>query len=344
MIDITSFRGQDHHRLQTHLQDIADLDASELVERKDHGPLNFVENKLLIEQAISLSRELLPLNLGILSEQKLNDLFQAATDLVSVLGNVRDFDVTLPNARARQRELKNEVRKHCDVFSSACISALPFLLLKEPHLQSVLHQTGEIIDNIQHDINSKAQDLEKRVGEKLGELDAALEVIRNTAAQAGVARHADAFKEAAAEHSQASKRWLVTAALLIAVTITVALSILYFYPTFGEVRDASIIQRIFSKLVVISLLYYSAIWSAKNYRAHRHLAVTNTHRQNALQTFESFVEGAKGDEATKHAVLLEATHCIFSPANTGYLGTDEDNSSNRIIEILKTVGSSSAGK
>jgi hypothetical protein len=117
--------------------------------------------------------------------------------------------------------------------------------------------------------------------------------------------------------------------------------ILYEFPSYGELKDAAIIQKILARLVIISILYFGVIWFIKNYRAHRHLSVLNSHRQNALETFESFVEGAGGDEQTKNAVLLEATHCIFSPANTGYLGADEENPASRIVEILKTVSTSS---
>jgi len=52
---------------------------------------------------------------------------------------------------------------------------------------------------------------------------------------------------------------------------------------------------------------------------------------------------ASEDEQMKNAVLLEATHCIFAPAVTGYLGAEEENPSNRIVEILKTVGGSAGG-
>ena len=96
-----------------------------------------------------------------------------------------------------------------------------------------------------------------------------------------------------------------------------------------------------TKIIVISLIYFAAIWASRNYRAHRHLNVVNSHRQNALMTFQTFVKAA-GDEdkETKNAVLLEATRCIFSPTSTGYLGGDQETPSSSIVEVLtKTVGS-----
>lgn len=116
-----------------------------------------------------------------------------------------------------------------------------------------------------------------------------------------------------------------------------------FMPPLTDMGDPATIQRIITKIIVISIFYYAALWSSRNYRSHRHLSVVNKHRQSALSTFETFVNAA-ADQQTKNAVLLEATHCIFSPAVSGYLGADEENPSNRIVEVLKTVGGNAASK
>lgn len=54
-------------------------------------------------------------------------------------------------------------------------------------------------------------------------------------------------------------------------------------------------------------------------------------------TFETFVNAA-ADDRMKDAVLLEATHCIFAPAVSGYLGGDDEAQSNRVVEIFRNVG------
>jgi len=109
------------------------------------------------------------------------------------------------------------------------------------------------------------------------------------------------------EHAHGSKKWLITASILITITILVAISTLYLLPALGELKEAGVVQRIIAKLIVLSSLYYGAVWSAKNYRIHRHLSVVNMHRHNALKTFEAFIKAASGDPETKSAVLLETT-------------------------------------
>jgi hypothetical protein len=77
--------------------------------------------------------------------------------------------------------------------------------------------------------------------------------------------------------------------------------------------------------------------SLRTYRAHRHNYVINKHRQNALQTFRAFSQQANADPATKSAVLLQATQCIFAPQATGYTTQEADSNYSPIIEIVRAV-------
>ncbi len=165
-----------------------------------------------------------------------------------------------------------------------------------------------------------------------------MQAAKDAAAKIGVAQFATQFEELASDHSESGKHWLVATGVLGILTICVAILSVYFILPAGELSEPGTIQKIITKLVIISILYFAALWASRNYRSHRHLSVVNKHRQSALATFETFVKAAN-DEQTKNAVLLEATHCIFSPATPGYLGAEEEVPANRIIEILKTVGS-----
>lgn len=75
--------------------------------------------------------------------------------------------------------------------------------------------------------------------------------------------------------------------------------------------------------------------SSKNFLNHKHNAIVNKHRQNALMTHTALVE-ASGDEGVRDAVLLQAANCIFSPQSTGYTQTGESEATNQksMIEIL----------
>jgi hypothetical protein len=85
------------------------------------------------------------------------------------------------------------------------------------------------------------------------------------------------------------------------------------------------------------VLYYGLVWAGRNFSTHRHNQTVNNHRQNALKTFEAFVKAAS-DDATKNAVLLQATQSIFSPQASGYLGIHGgESSAPQILEIIRTA-------
>ena len=49
--------------------------------------------------------------------------------------------------------------------------------------------------------------------------------------------------------------------------------------------------------------------ATKNYLAHKHNAVINKHRQNALMTYKALVDAAK-DATNKEVILMHASACI----------------------------------
>jgi len=94
------------------------------------------------------------------------------------------------------------------------------------------------------------------------------------------------------------------------------------------------------KIFIFSILLSAAVWCGKTYRAYRHNAVVNRHRQNALATFEAFAKAAS-DVETKNAVLLQATQCIFSPQQTGYVSGEPESALPPVLEIVRNLGKSS---
>ena len=78
--------------------------------------------------------------------------------------------------------------------------------------------------------------------------------------------------------------------------------------------------------------------SAKNFLTHKHNAIVNKHRQNALVTFQALVDAAK-DESCKDIILTHASSCIFSPQETGYSkgGSNPSGSNRSIVELLPNI-------
>ena len=316
------------------LAEVAEHSHKELLQTLPIAAVSEVRDT--VAMTIDLAKKFHALPLRRIPPGKLQEINDTAKEVLFQFGEIKNKAADLSNEQLKR--LLDVTTNNCQTFQNILIPIYPYLLLSTPEFR--MDQADKIITDLQDKVAVELNDFK----EKKAELDSVIEVARETAAQAGVAQHAEAFREIAVEHAQASKRWLIAASILISITMLVAIITLYLLPALGELMEAGVVQRVIAKLIILSSLYYGAAWSAKNYRIHRHLSVVNMHRHNALKTFEAFIKAASGDQATKSAVLLETTRSIFSPTNTGYLGAEEENSSNRILEIVKTVGSDVATK
>ena len=105
-----------------------------------------------------------------------------------------------------------------------------------------------------------------------------------------------------------------------------------------------VLQNVFTKGFLLTLIYLVLNRSIKNYTAHKHLEVVNRHRQNALDTFDDFFESAGENQETRDAVLLAATNAIFDANQSGYLSprTKGTDTANPIQQVVRSVLPSSS--
>jgi hypothetical protein len=169
--------------------------------------------------------------------------------------------------------------------------------------------------------------------------------VRQAAGEVTVAAYVKDFEGEADNHQKAAWYWLGATILISLLTVggavvTLIPSIAHFlYPVGGLSTTQQVIQFTVSKLIILSVLYYTLVWCARNYSAHRHNYIVNRHRRNSLNTFEAFVKAVGEDRDTKNAVLLQATQSIFSSQASGYALKDfQAESPSKFIEIMRSVG------
>lgn len=157
------------------------------------------------------------------------------------------------------------------------------------------------------------------------------------------------FRDAAKSYVIASYVWLSVTAALPLLTFILAWNIYQHYEelmklAFAEsaatMTVAQSIQLGVAKLFLFPLLVGGVVWCGRNYRPHRHNYVVNKHRQNALSTFDTFINSAQ-DQQTKSAVLLQATQAIFAPQPTGYISQEgESGGLPQVFEIVRNIAES----
>ncbi len=299
------------------LQSIQERNADELANNPSHGDLKLTEAHSSIESAISLAKDVLVLPLEILPTVTLLSLTNPTKTMSNVLTLAANFRIDTPNAKHEKTQLVGKIDDNLGEFHKHYLHVIPYLLIKKKGINTTQLRLKALVE----DLEVKKEELGKK-----------LLLLNDALAESAVSRNSEYFCKVATAHKKSSKTWLVIACILAVATVAIAIA-WPFLVTALELNPLKTAEGIATRIIIVSLMSFSVVWSSRIYRAHRHLYVVNTHRQTALQTFQSFFEATK-DPDIKNAVLLAATRCIFSPSASGFLGGDQDNSGTNIVEII----------
>ena len=184
-------------------------------------------------------------------------------------------------------------------------------------------------------INEEAQQKEEKRQEIFDELHIQLQ---NQLTEKPISQYKAIFDHQAEEHRKNARFWMWMAITATAVFGGVFILLSIFLKS-GGTELTGILQNLFTKGFVLSPIYVWLNRSIKNHTAQKHLEVINVHRQNALETFDTFVAAAEGNRETRDAVLLAATKAIFDANQSGYLSTKTSGSDNTspVQQIIKEV-------
>jgi len=183
--------------------------------------------------------------------------------------------------------------------------------------------------------------LKKEMEKMRKDSESTLETIRKTAAEQGVSQQAAYFKQAADNHEIEATFWLkatVAAAAVFAVFAGASFFI-HKIPPLIPTTTYETVQITVSKVLLFAVLSFFVYLTSRNYLSHKHNAIVNKHRQDALATFRALVDAAK-DEKNHDIVLNHAAACIFGPQSTGYSrdGDQRAPSAKSVIELLGPLG------
>jgi hypothetical protein len=208
---------------------------------------------------------------------------------------------------------------------------------------SNLNSIEQKTDRIFLRIKEEAHNLSEEFAKKKSDFEDVLINMRSIATESGVSKQASFFKIEADEQEKKSLIWLITIYVMAAVVIGFAIGVLFvnkldWFSTIKPTNQIELIQFTTSKILIFATLSFLLILSSKNYGIHKHNAVVNRHRQNALFTYRAIIEAAS-NRGTEDIVLAHAASCIFAPQDTGYSKNGGDGSSKSVLELF-TKGSS----
>jgi len=314
---------------QNEIQKIEDL-LEELLEREPDELTR--ESELGTELSFSKGVELLETLYELLNLMDNSDLEKLP---IENLGKIRQHLDRL-NDRVESIETfnpdqQNPAQTRDNILSHIDDSYQTLLEHTSPILSLSAHQEEEI-ERLRNDLNLQLEE----VREYRDEMENILNSAREASGKIGVSRHSNIFQDEALKHKKLSYRWAIATGGAAIITLSIAY-LFTFVLTTGSANNLNIMLReSIGKLAILSVSFYLLVWCSRNYFASRHNYIVNRHRQNALNTFETFVNASE-DPSTKDAVLVEATESIFSFRNSGYKKESEDASSSRVQEVVRMV-------
>lgn len=316
------------------LERIQNFDPSDLARESELGNrLNFSE---VIEPAqilIDLYNRLSLTALQDFPDQGLTVIRTNANNHYKLFSQILEFELDQQNpTNVRTSFINNVIAAYQPAFQ-ALHPYISYSLHRSADFQRLDSEARATLQAIEYKSNQITKDLAKHENDAKLVLDE----IRRVAAEEGVTKQASHFNAEYELHQTEAKRWQMYAVnLAIALGVFAVLSLfLHKVPWLKPETTYDAIQLSISKFLIFFVMAYMLFLSAKNFLNHKHNAIVNKHRQNALMTHSALVE-ASGEEGVRDAVLLQASSCIFSPQSTGYTASSSEDVSNQksVVEIL----------
>ncbi|NKC12649.1 MAG: hypothetical protein GKR94_10740 [Gammaproteobacteria bacterium] len=321
------------------LERIQKFDVSSLPRESELGSeLHFAEAVKPAELLIELYQRLSVAALQGFPDQTLGVIRDNANNNYQLFSKALEFKAAQQNPQNARNSIIKQIN---DAYQPAFQALHPFIsysLHRAADFQRLDSQARATLQSIKN----KADDFDKEMEAHKNTAKNILDEIRSVAAEQGVSQQAHHFKEEAEKHEANAETWRSrTTKLAIGLGVySVGSLFIHKVPGLDPSDTYQSIQLVTSKVLIFGVIAYMLFLSARNFLSHKHNAILNKHRQNALLTFKALTDAAK-EEENRDIVLNHASSCIFSPQDTGYVRASRNQSTGTntsLVELLpKTV-------
>lgn len=324
-----------HEEASQSLKRIQEFDVNELIRESDLGKsLNFKDATQPAQQLVDLYSRLSIKALDDFPDAQLTVILNHANAHYQLFTQILEFSPEQQNPHGVRQSFIDQI-----------VTAYPAAFQQlHPYISYSLHRSADF-----QRLDTEARATLQRIEDKANKITAdlagheseaqrVLEEIRNVAAEEGVTQQAAHFRAEAELHETEAEKWRKkTINLSWALGAYAAITLfLHKIPFIAPANTYDTVQLAISKMLVFAVIAYMLFLSARNFLNHKHNAILNKHRQNALMTHKALIE-ASADSGVREAVMLQAASCIFAPQATGYAsqnGSGESSSPKSMVEIL----------
>ncbi len=325
---------ENHTKAYEALERIQKFDTNSLGRESDLGKqLSFSAAVKPAETLVGIYKRIPLTTLEDFSDSQLNTITGQAQADFNIFQQILDFNAQADNAASTRTNILNSLNSRRDQLFDHLWQYVAYSVARNTDTSLLETQARATIQAIKDESGKLTKDLSTAKAEA----ETALAAIRAVASEQGVSQQASYFKQEATDQETLAETWLTyTYRFAIALGVFAILSLFlhkieWLKPSgYGEMM-----QLISSKFLIFAVLAYLLIMAAKNYTTHKHNAVVNRHRQNALLTYRALVEATDG-KGTEDIILAHAASCIFSPQETGFSSGKNENpsGSKSVLELM----------
>ena len=265
-----------------------------------------------------------------------------------VTRKIMDFGVVdNENIRVRHGEILQEIHQFCEDAKWALHQTSSYLSSRR--VDQLVRQVNTTLTDAEEKLNTAinteteklqkfGEEAQEKENKRQDSFDQLYIQLQNQLTEKPISQYKSIFETQAKNHQENARFWMIMAVVATAAFGGVFILLSVFLGS-GGTELKGILPNLFTKGFVLSPIYVWLNRSIKNYTAQKHLEVVNTHRQNALETFDIFVAAAEGSRETRDEVLKTATRAIFDANQTGYLATKTNGSDNTspVQQIIREV-------
>lgn len=294
---------------------LQELNPGSLARIGDYGTFDFQAAVEPARRLIDLFKRLPIAALEDFPEATLQPIRQQADAIFNVVEQIRQFRLEDGNPAGTRQQI---VEQLTNLYPSTWGILFPVIGYGAARVADFPRLEAQGRAAVQS-INDRTSELLRSLDTTRQQADEALAAARRAAAEQGVSQQAAYFRDEALVHDREASTWKRNTTVLSIVLAVYAASSVFVhkweYLRPGSTFESA--QLITSKVLIFAVMSYVLILAAKNFLSHKHNAIVNRHRQNALMTFNALAEAAK-DQAAKDIILTHAASCIFAPQETGY--------------------------
>lgn len=335
-------------RLNFDRLNIENLERSDLSVRK----LSFESVYPDLEIAYGMLQEILAaprIALISLSFQDVEQLKYYVLQSYEITSKIVDFGIgnREENIRDQHVNLSQEIHQFCDGLKQSLFQISAYLSSRR--VDRLVAQVNTTLTDAEEKLNTTintqterlqnlGEETQQKEKERQESFDQLYVQLQNQLTEKPISQYKAIFQTQAKKHGKIAWVWL---------GITVGLTLVsggIFWWVLKDLLPANnnisaILPNLLAKGFFLSLIYLLLNRSMKNYTAEKHLEVTNTHRQNALETVDTFFAAAGTNQETRDTVLVAATKAIYDANQSGYLSTKTSGSDNAspIQQIIKEI-------